>query len=80
MSTILFAIDSHAQEVLVSASAKGSKEILFKERISMQEHELLYQAVTTLTLIASAEVLDVRLYKAMDKVCQLIYDAYCQLR
>lgn len=69
----LFAIDKKTEEVIVSESPKGSNQINFIERISCQENELLYNAVTILTNISQAPDLDVPLFKAMDKVCQLIY-------
>jgi hypothetical protein len=69
----LFAIDQKTEEVIVSESPKGSNQINFIERISRQENELLYNAVTILTSISQAPDLDVPLFKAMDKVCQLIY-------
>jgi hypothetical protein len=69
----LFAIDPQTQEVIVSESPKGSSKINFIERISRQENELLYNAVTILTNISQAPDLDIPVFKAMDKVCQLIY-------
>jgi hypothetical protein len=69
----LFAIDQKTEEVIVSESPKGSNQINFIERISRQENELLYNAVTILTNISQAPDLDVPIFKAMDKVCQLIY-------
>jgi len=73
MSTLLFAIDPASREVIVSESAKGSLKINFIERIAESANPLLYQAVTTLTLMANAPQPDAALFKAMDKVCQLIY-------
>jgi hypothetical protein len=70
----LFAIDQKTEEVIVSESPKGSNQINFIERISRQKNELLYNAVTILTSISQAPDLDVPLFKAMDKVCQLIYE------
>lgn len=69
----LFAIDQKTEEVIVSESPKGSNQINFIERISRQENELLYNVVTILANISQAPDLDVPLFKAMDKVCQLIY-------
>jgi hypothetical protein len=69
----LFAIDQKTEEVIVSESPKGSNKINFIERISRQENELLYNAVTILTNISQAPDLDIPIFKAMDKVCQLIY-------
>ena len=70
----LFAIDSKTEEVIVSDSPKGSNKINLIERIKRKENELLYNAVTILTTINQAPDLDVPIFKAMDKVCQLIYN------
>jgi hypothetical protein len=70
---LLFATDLNTEEVIVSESQKGSNQVLFIERIPRQKHELLYRAVLTLTEITHAPDLDVQLFKAMDKVCQMIY-------
>jgi hypothetical protein len=69
----LFAIDPKTEEVIVSESPKGSNKINFIERIKRKENELLYNAVVTLTSISNAPDLDMTIFKAMDKVCQLIY-------
>ena len=69
----LFAIDPKTEEVIVSESPKGSNKINFIERIKRKENELLYNAVVTLTSITNAPDLDMSIFKAMDKVCQLIY-------
>jgi outer membrane lipoprotein-sorting protein len=70
----LFAIDPKTEEVIVSESPKGSNKINFIERIKRKENELLYNAVVTLTSISNAPDLDMTIFKAMDKVCQLIYN------
>ena len=70
----LFAIDPKTEEVIVSESPKGSNKINLIERIKRKENELLYNAVTILTTISQAPDLDVPIFKAMDKVCQLIYN------
>jgi hypothetical protein len=72
-SNKLFAIDPKTEEIIVSESPKGSNQINFIERISRQENELLFNAIITLTSISQAPDLDVPIFKAMDKVCQLIY-------
>ncbi len=69
----LFAIDQKTEEIIVSESPKGTNKINFIERIRRQENELLYNAVTILTNISQAPDLDIPVFKAMDKVCQLIY-------
>jgi hypothetical protein len=69
----LFAIDKNSAEIIVSESPKGSNKINLVERLKRSENEILYNAVVTLTSIAAAPKLDVPTFKAMDKVCQLIY-------
>ncbi len=70
---VLFAIDVIAQEVIVSNSPKGSNKVNFIERISYNDNEILYNAVVTLTSITKSSNFDVSVFKAMDKVCQLLY-------
>ena len=72
----LFAIDENTQEIIVSESPKGSTKINFLERIARKENEILYTAVLTLTGMSREEDLDIRLFKAMDKVCQDLYAKY----
>jgi hypothetical protein len=72
-STYLFAIDAASSEILVSESAKGSFKITEIERIPSSEDEMLFNAVTLLAKISKQTEVDVPLFKAMDKVCQLIY-------
>lgn len=74
MSNFLFAIDSKTEEVIVSESPKGSKSIHFIERIRRNENELLYNAVVTLTSISHSADFNPAIFKAMDKVCQMIYN------
>lgn len=69
----LFAIDTEKEEIIVSESPKGSNKINLVERISRKDNEILYQAVQTLTTITAAPNLDTKLFKAMDKVCQMVY-------
>jgi hypothetical protein len=69
----LFAIDEKTEEVIVSESPKGSKQIHFIERVGRKENEILYQAVMTLTCMSKDPDLDLSLFKAMDKVCQGLY-------
>ncbi|MEY4594322.1 MAG: hypothetical protein RIQ47_732 [Bacteroidota bacterium] len=76
MSTTLFALDEKAEEVIVSESPKGSNKINFIERIKRKDSEMLYNAVVTLTSISRAPAIDTAIFKAMDKVCQLIYNKY----
>jgi protease II len=71
--TILFAIDLNTNEVIVSESQKGSKEITLIERIPQSENELLFDAVSSMTKLTTSPKFDLTLFKAMDKVCQMIY-------
>ena len=72
----LFAADQNTNEVIVSFSEKGSKAINFIERIGRTENEVLYHAVLTLTAITKAAHFDVAIFKAMDKVCQMLYNQH----
>lgn len=72
----LFAIDDQTKEVIISESPKGSNKINFIERISHKENSILYNAVVTLTSITKDQNFDAALFKAMDKVCQLIYSKF----
>jgi hypothetical protein len=72
--TILFAIDLNTNDVIVSASEKGSKEIMFIERIHQSENKLLFDAVSSMSKLTKSPKFDLPLFKAMDKVCQLIYE------
>ena len=74
--SLLFAIDKNTEETLVSESQKVSNKIEFIERIPRKENEILFNAVVTLTSITAAPNLDVAIFKAMDKVCQTIYNNY----
>ena len=74
--SVLFAIDKNTEETLVSESQKGSNKIDFIERIPRLENEILYNAVVTLNSITTSPNLDVAIFKAMDKVCQTIYNKY----
>ena len=71
---LLFAIDVNTEEIVVSESPKGSNQVHLIERMVRKENEILYYAVVTLTSITKAPNFDVAIFKAMDKVCQLIYN------
>lgn len=73
---LLFAIDTNTQEVIVSNSPKGSNKINFIERIGLNDNEILYNAVITLTSITKSSNFDVVIYRAMDKVCQMLYNKH----
>jgi hypothetical protein len=72
-STLLFAIDPTTEETIVSESAKGSYQIRPIERIPRARNGLLYEAVSLLSHMAKAPDLDDAAFRAMDKVCQLMY-------
>lgn len=72
----LFALDSKTEEVVVSESPKGSKEIHLIERIAHQDNRLLYDAVGLLTNLTHSPDFDTTLFKAMDKVCQILYQKH----
>lgn len=74
--TILFAIDKTTHEVIVSETSKGSHTIDFIERISRSSNDILFNAVVTLTSITNDANFDVTLYKAMDKICVMIYNKH----
>lgn len=74
--SMLFAIDAKTEEIIVSDSPKGSNKINFIERIKRQDNDVLYNAVVVLTGITKAQNFNVTIFKAMDKVCQMIYDQH----
>ncbi len=74
-SSYLFAIDPATNDILVSESAKGSFKVTLVERISSSDDEILFHAVALLAKISKQSEVDVPLFKAMDKVCQMIYSS-----
>jgi hypothetical protein len=74
-NNLLFAVDIHTEEVVVSDSPKGSNKINFIERIHRRDNDILYNAVVTLTSITKSVNFDTAVFKAMDKVCQLMYNS-----
>lgn len=76
---LLFAIDEKTQEVIVSASPKGTNKINLIERIEPKDNDALFRAVSLLTLLATAADYDDKLFKAMEKVCQLMYNRHKQI-
>ena len=72
--TILFAIDLNAQETIISETEKGSNQVNFLERIPRASNNLLFDSVVLLTNITRSPNFDPAIFKAMDKVCQLIYE------
>lgn len=73
---LLFAIDSNSKEVIVSDSPKSSNKVVFIERIKQQEYIDLYKAVELLTSVSQSNNFDASIFKAIDKVCQLLYNKY----
>lgn len=73
---LLFTIDTNTEEVIVSESPKGSIKVNFIERIGRNDNEMLYNAVATLTSITKASDFDAAIFKAMDKVCQMLYNKH----
>jgi len=73
MSNFLFSVDTKSEEVTVSESLKGSKQINFIERIPREMNEVLYNSVVTLTSITKSADFNMMVFKSMDKVCQLVY-------
>lgn len=73
---MLFAIDLNKEEVTISDSPAKSNKINSIERIKRKDNEMLYNAVVTLTSITNASNFDTAIFKAMDKVCQMIYNKY----
>ena len=79
-TNFLFTVDPSAEEIIVSASPKGSNQINFIERIAHEKNEVLYHAVITLTSITKSPDFDTAIFKAMDKVCQMGYKKYVEKR
>ena len=77
-NTLLFAIDSKTEETIISTSQKGSNTINLIERIHRNENEILFDTVLTLTKITHSTNFDISIFKAMDKVCQMIYNKHIE--
>ena len=75
-NNILFAVDLNSEEIIVSDSPKGSNKINLIERIGRDDNDVLYNAIITLTSITKTPNFDVSIFKAMDKVCQMLYDKH----
>jgi hypothetical protein len=72
----LFAIDTKTDEIIISESPKGTMTVNLIERIRRQDNEILYNSVITLTSITKQPNFNIIIFKAMDKVCNLIYATY----
>lgn len=75
---MLFAIDPQTEEIIVSESEKGSNKIKLIERIERNKNELLYDTVGILTQLSNSADLDIAIFKAIDKVCQMVYDKHVE--
>ena len=71
--SLLFAIVINTEEVIVSDSSNGSNKVNFIERIKQSDNDMFFNAVVTLTSITKSSSFDARIFKSMDKVCQMIY-------
>ena len=60
--SILFALDTKTEEIIVSDSPKGSNEINFIERIKRQDNEVLYSAMVALTAITKDPNFDIAIF------------------
>ena len=78
--SLLFAIDIHTQEVIVSGSSKGSNKINFIERIKKSDNDMLYNGVQTLTSISKSSNFDMAIFNSMDKVCQMMYGEHKEIQ
>ena len=74
--SLLFAIDTNTEEVIVSDSLKGSNKIKFIERIKRSDNDIIYNAVQTLTSITKSTIFDAATFTSMDKVCQMMYNKH----
>ena len=79
-SSLLFAIDINTKEVIVSESSKGTNKINFIERVKQSDNDMFFNAVVTLTSIAKSSSFDARIFKSMDKVCQMMYHKHKEIQ
>ena len=77
---LLFAIDINTEEVIVSDSSNGYNKVNFIERIKRSDNDMFFNAVQTLTSIAKSSSFDVKIFKSMDKVCQMMYDKHIEIQ
>jgi|TARA_R110000796_G_C14350641_1_gene411534 hypothetical protein len=71
--SLLFAIDNKKQEVIISNSEQGTKKINSIERINKQDNDILFNAVSVLTSITKSIHFDIKVFKEMQKICEMIY-------
>lgn len=70
---LLFAIDYKKNEVIVSESCKENNKINFIERIKKIDNDIFFSTVVKLTNITKAPSLDIKVFKSVDRECQMIY-------
>lgn len=75
---MLFAIDKNLEEIIVSDSRKNSNKINFIDRIKGKDNPDLYLAVDLLTNLSKASNFDNSIFKAVDKVCQMLYNRHME--
>ena len=78
--SLLFAIDINTEEVIVSDSSNGYNKVNFIERIKRSDNDMFFNAVQTLTSIAKSSSFDAKIFKSMDKVCQMMYDKHIEIQ
>lgn len=76
--TFLFAVDPNTEETIVSESPKGSNKVNFIARIHRNENELLFDSAVILAKITKSPNFELSVFKAMDKVCQIIYEKHIE--
>ena len=76
---LLFAVDMKRREVIVSESSKGTNKINFIECIKQNQNDIFFNAVVTLTSITKSSRFDTKIFKSMDKVCQMIYHKHKEI-
>ena len=76
---LLFAVDMKRKEVIVSESSKGTNKINFIECIKQNQNDIFFNAVVTLTSITKSSRFDTKIFKSMDKVCQMIYHKHKEI-
>ena len=62
------------------ANFLGTNKINFIERIKQSDNDVLYNAVQTLTSITKSSSFDAKIFKSMDKVCQMMYDKHIEIQ
>jgi len=73
---LLFAIDYKKNEVIVSESSKENNKINFIERIKKSDNDIFFSTVVRLTNITKAASLNIKIFKSVDRECQMIYNKH----